>query len=322
MRVLESAAGGHATAEAIAAGANLAGKLAVITGGSSGIGFETARSLAGAGATVFIGGQDAAKLADAADRLRAPGHTVHARQLDLMEIASVDAFANAVLALGRPVDLLIANAGIMATPLRRTPSGVESQFMTNVVGHAILLSRLAGALSPADDGRFISLSSTAHHLSPVLFDDLQFARTPYDPWVAYGQSKSGSALLAVRAAAALGPRGIAALAVHPGMIQTGLTRHLAVTDIAESTRLAEGDAADAMIALFKDIPHGAATTVWAAVEPTLRGRGPLYLEDTRIAEPIDRPNRTHGVMPHVLDPAAADRLWSEIEAIAGRDLPL
>ncbi|WP_103729894.1 SDR family NAD(P)-dependent oxidoreductase [Novosphingobium sp. HII-3] len=312
----------NTSAEEIASAVDLTGRLAVITGGSVGLGYETARVLARAGAEVFIAARRSDVLEAAAAALEAEGARVRYHVVDHMSVESVDVLADAILALDRPVDMLIANAGIMACPLSRTEVGVESQFMTNVVAHAVLLSRLAKTLVRSDDGRFVSLSSTGHHLSPVNFNDLQFELRPYDKWQAYGQSKTGCALLAVKAAGELGARGVSAFAVHPGMIQTELGRHLG-EDHRKSTEERLGkNAAEAFYALFKDVQRGAATSVWAATEPDLKGRGPLYLEDANIAERIDAPNRTYGVLDYALDAKAADRLWSEIEVMVGRQLPL
>ncbi|MDO7836414.1 SDR family NAD(P)-dependent oxidoreductase [Sphingobium sp. HBC34] len=308
------------SAEEIARAVDLTGKLAVITGGAAGLGLETARALALAGADIFIAGRRPQVVAAAAQKLSETGQIVHSAVLDLMSVESVDAFADAVLALERPVDMLIANAGIMACPLQRTAKGIESQFMTNVVGHAVLLSRLARALAQSDDGRFVSLSSTAHHMSPVHFDDIQFERRPYEKWSAYGQSKTGNVLLAVKAAKALGPKGVSCFALHPGMIRTELSRSLDDSDLTQfSSTTAEGQpVAD----LFKDVPRGASTSVWAATSPALRGKGPLYLEDNKVAELLTKPARYHGVSAYALDPESADRLWTEIETIVERELPL
>lgn len=310
----------ESSAEEIASVVDLSGKLAVITGGSAGLGFETARALAKAGADVFIAGRRDDVVKDAAAQLAGLGRPVFSATLDLMSLESVDAFAHAVLALGRPVDMLIANAGIMACPLERTADGVESQFMTNVVGHAVLLSRLSEALARSGDGRFVSLSSTAHQLSPVRFVDLHFERQPYEKWTAYGQSKTGNVLLAVKAAKEMGPRGVTCVAVHPGMIQTELSRSL--TDEDKKIFSDADEQSRALLALFKDVPRGAATSVWAATEPALKGKGPLYLEDSRVADVIEEANRESGVMTYALDADAAERLWTEVEKIAGRQLPL
>lgn len=311
------------SAEEIAAAVDLRGKLAVITGGSVGLGRETARVLARSGAEIFISARRAEVLKETAQALEENGAKVHYHAVDHMSVDSVDALADAVLALGRPVDMLIANAGIMACPLARTPDGVESQLMTNVVAHAVLLSRLAPALVESDDARFVSLSSTGHHLSAILFDDLNFERHPYDKWQAYGQSKTGSALLAVKASKELGSRGVTAFAVHPGMIQTELGRFLDEADMIKTTEDSVGkNGAKAFLALFKDVPRGAATTVWAATDPALKGKGPLYLEDAKVASRIEAPNRTEGVLDYARDPEAADRLWTAIEDIVGRKLPL
>ncbi|UZW58267.1 SDR family NAD(P)-dependent oxidoreductase (plasmid) [Sphingobium sp. JS3065] len=310
------------SAGTIAAAVDLTGKLTVITGGSVGLGFETARVLALAGANVIITGRREAVLRAAVNELQNSGATALGVPVDLMSVASVDRFADAVLALGRPVDLLIANAGIMAGPQQLSPEGIESQFMTNVVGHAVLLSRLANALVAAKNARYVSLSSLAHQLSPIRFDDLNFEAGTYDEWTAYGQSKTGSALLAVKAARALRQHGVAALAVHPGMITTELIR--SVTPESRAKLGPNSDPKNPEYWLMrKDIARGAATTVYAATDPSLAGKGPLYLEDNRIADVVSAPRATRdGVMAHALDPEAADRMWRMVEQIAGRALPL
>jgi len=310
------------TAAEVVQGVNLSGKLAVVTGGSEGLGLETARALRSAGADLFIGARSADKLTAAATQLRGEpaGGTVFTHPLDLMAPASVDAFADAVLALDRPVDILVNNAGIMAAPKAYTAEGIESQLATNFVGHAQLTSRLAGALAAASGARLVSLTSSGHQISPVLFDDPNFERAHYEPFVAYGQSKTACALLAVKAARHLGGRGVTAHAVHPGMIETDLGRFITDEDRARMAA-AMGDHARQM-PKFKTIEAGAATSVWAATADELAGKPPLYLEDCHVADRIDTRNFAHGVLPYALDEDAADKIWTAAETMLGRPLPL
>jgi len=307
-------------AEDVVAGFDLSGKLAVVTGGSVGLGKETARALAKAGADVFLGARSAQSLAAARQELLAGGaRGVHVHTLDLMDPHSVDAFAGAVLTLQRPVDILVNNAGIMACPLSRSALGIESQLATNYVGHALLSSLLAPALVKAGRARVVSLSSTGHHFSGVDFDDLNFERRPYHKWIAYGQSKTADSLLAVKLARALGSKGVTALAVHPGMILTDLGRFLTPEELKlDGSTLGK----DAKLPPMKTVETGAATSVWAVTATALEGRGPLYLEDCRVAPVVDGPNYGYGVLRYALDEEAAVRLWSAAERLLDRRLPL
>lgn len=299
----------------------MSGKVAVITGGGGGLGFETARCLMAAGADVIIGGRTPDKIRDAADSLAKtyPDLEVHSFTLDLADLESVDRFADDVIALGRPIDLLIANAGIMACPLARTNIGLEMQFGTNYVGHALLISRLASSLRTDSDTRVVCLSSSGHHFSPVTLDDLNFQERDYDKWVAYGQSKTACALLARKVQTDMSDRNVTGLAVHPGVIGTGLMRHLTKDDYVALRK--RPDAPDPSSRKRKNVEQGAATTVWAASEPSLKGKF-AYLEDCQIAQPIEQPNTVSGVLPYAEDPVTADRLWAETEELIGRKLPL
>ena len=308
------------TAEEALGSIDLTGKLAVITGGSTGIGKETARVLAKAGADIFIGARDVEKLETARNELaaNAPGKIYSAR-LDLMEPASANEFADAVLELNRPIDLLINNAGVMATPLKRNSLGMEMQYATNYVGHAIITSRLAPALVKAGESRLVSLSSLGHQFSPPVLDDLNFNQREYDKFASYGQSKTGNILLAVKVAKELGDKGVTALAVHPGMIETELTRYMSQEELEAATvKTIEGSGQDIPI---KTIPQGAATTVWAATAPEFKGKGPLYLEDCRVARIVEEPNMTDGVLPYALDEELAEALWQKTEELLGQSLP-
>jgi NAD(P)-dependent dehydrogenase (short-subunit alcohol dehydrogenase family) len=308
----------NATADDVVAGMDLSGKLAVITGGAAGIGKETARSLLSRGAHVIIGGRNQAVIEAAAKEL-SPAGAVLTRELDLLSLRSVSQFADWVISLDRPLDLLILNAGIMAAPLARSAEGIESQLATNFVGHAALTSKLVPALLAAAEPRVVSLSSSAHQMSPVVFSDINFERRAYDPWEAYGQSKTANALLAVRIWNELGPRGVTAHAVHPGGVFTGLMKHVTGDVAAVLSRRYKFDTSKVQV---KTIPQGAATSVWAATEPTLRNRPAHYFHDCRAAEVLDAPVYTHGVMRYALDSDNAAALWSAAEKMIGSKLPL
>jgi NAD(P)-dependent dehydrogenase (short-subunit alcohol dehydrogenase family) len=308
----------NSTAEDVVAGIDLSGKLAIVTGGAAGIGRETARALASRGADVIIAGRNKAVVQSAAKEL-ASSATVLARELDLLSLKSVSEFAQWVISLGRPLDLLILNAGIMAAPLSRSAEGIESQLATNFIGHAVLTSQLAPALLAAAEPRVVSLSSSAHQMSPVVFGDINFERRAYDPWEAYGQSKTANALLAVRVWSELGSRGVTAHAVHPGGVFTGLMKHVTGDVAAVLSQRYKFDTSKVQV---KTVPQGAATSVWAATEPDLRNRPALYLHDCGVAEVLDAPVYTHGVMRYALDGDNAASLWRAAEKLIGAKLPL
>ncbi len=314
---VESPFGAESTAAEVLAGKNLSGKLAVVTGAGAGIGKATARALAEAGADVVLAGRTAealeavrAELAATAKRRLMP------ERVDLLSLKSCVDFADRVTALGRPLDMLILNAGVMATPFEQTPDGVELQMAANFLGHALIASRLAPALVRADDPRLVSVSSVAHQASPIMFDDMNFDRRPYDAWDSYAQSKTASVLLAVRAADALGDR-ISAFSLHPGGVFTGLLKHMSPDIGAELADRLQVDFSDVKV---KSPEQGAATTVWAASEPGLRGQGMLYLEDCHVAPLLDEPTHKRGVMPYALDSANAERLFVEMGKKAGVEL--
>lgn len=319
---IESPFNASTTAEQALGATDLSGKLVVITGGSAGIGKETARVLANAGADIVIGARALEKLDAAKTELAAEsGSQIFTEILDLAEPASVDAFADAVLALDRPIDILINNAGIMATPLERNSLGIESQLATNYVGHAQLTSLLAPAMLRADESRLVSLTSSGHQASGVLIDDVNWEQNKYNKWAAYGQAKTGNSLLAFKVANALGDKGVTALAVHPGYIQTELGRYMKEneweTAMEATAKMSGKDAAS-----VKSVPQGAATSVWAATASELKGKGPLYLEDCQVAKIIGKPNMLNGVVNHALDAEMAEQLWSKAEELLGRSLPL
>jgi NAD(P)-dependent dehydrogenase (short-subunit alcohol dehydrogenase family) len=244
---------------------------------------------------------------------------VLAQELDLLSLSSVRAFAASVISRNRPVDLLILNAGVMACPLSRSPEGIEAQLATNYIGHACLSSALAPVLLKATEPRVIALSSTAHQMSPIVFSDINYERRAYDPWEAYAQSKTATALLAVKISHELGASGITAHALHPGGVMTGLLKHMTGNIAAELSSRYKFDTSNIKV---KTIQEGAATSVWAATEPTLRNRPTCYLEDCRVAELLDAPIYTRGVMRYALDGDNAAALWRAAEKMIGAKLPL
>ncbi|MFI0815183.1 SDR family NAD(P)-dependent oxidoreductase [Streptomyces sp. NPDC021098] len=299
--------GPRSTATEVAADADLSGKRAIVTGASSGIGTETARALAAAGAEVTLAVRDlAAGAAVAAAITEATGNKeVRVAPLELADPSSVAAF---VAAWDGPLHVLVDNAGVMALPdLQLTPHGWETQFAVNHLGHFALTLGLRPALAAADGARVVSVSSAGHLLSPVVFDDPHFAFRPYDPWQAYGQSKTANILFAVGAAARWADDGIVVNAIAPGSVPTNLTRHM---DRAPGT-VAEG--------LRKTVEQGAATTVLLAASPLLEGVSGRYFADCAEALPVTRrPSMApvtaefmNAVAPYALDPASADRLWEE-----------
>ena len=298
--------GARSTALQVVDGISLHGRQAIVTGGASGLGLETTRALAHAGATVTLAVRNAAQGQAAIDALRAenPAAQLRLAHLDLADLASVRAFA--ATWGGAPLHILINNAAIMACPLTRTAQGWEAQFATNHIGHFALTTALLPALKAGAPSRLVALSSTGHKLGGVDFDDIHFERRPYNKWLAYGQAKSANAMMALGVHIKHAADGITANAVHPGGIMTGLQKYLPHEEMAALGWLKpDGTPLD----IFKTPAQGAATSVWAATSPLLQGRGGLYLEDCGIGQPAPASNRVSGFSPHVADPAGAERLW-------------
>jgi len=291
---------GSTTAAEVVADLDLGGRRAVVTGGASGIGVETARALAAAGACVTLAVRDVdAGVATAAAITESTGNElVSVAPLDLADPTSVRAF---VSTWDGPLHMLVNNAGVMATPLTRTPRRWELQFATNHLGHFALTTGLFPALLAAGGARVVSVSSGAHLRSAVDFDDIHFHGRPYDPWIAYGQSKTANVLFAVEANRRWSGDGIAVNAVMPGGIRTGLQRHL------DTDELAAMDARSSGIG-WKTPEQGAATSVLLAASPLVEGIGGRYFEDCAEALPADG-TYGRGVAPYALDPEAAERLW-------------
>jgi len=305
--------GMRSTAAEVIAGIDQSGKTALVTGGYSGLGLETVRALAGAGAKVFVGARrpDAA----AADLSGVAGD-VTILTLDLADPASIDAFAADLASRTDKIDILINNAAIMACPLARDARGYESQFATNHLGHFQMTARIWPLLKAAGAGtRIVALSSIGHARSGVDLEDLHFERRAYDKWTAYGQAKSANALFAIHLDAIGKPLGIRAFAVHPGGIKTPLQRHL-----TDEEQMAMGwiDKDGNVNPLFKTVEQGAATSIWCATSPQLDGEGGVYCEDCNIAAFWEEGMNPYiAVRPHAVDREMAASLWTVSEAMAG-----
>jgi NAD(P)-dependent dehydrogenase (short-subunit alcohol dehydrogenase family) len=290
--------GFHSTAAEVIAGVDLAGKRAIITGGAAGIGIETARalSIAGAAVTLAVRRPDAAEAVAEELRQSVGNPAVDVMHLDLSDLRSVRAF---ITAWKGPLHILINNAGIMAVPeLQKTPQGFELQFGTNFLGHFALTTGLHRALAAGRGARVVSLSSTGHLFSPVMFDDLGFDFIPYTPIVAYGQSKTANALLAVGITHRWASDGIRSNALHPGAIATGLQKYTGGLKTPVEKR--------------KTLTQGAATSVMLAASPLLEGISGFYFEDCNQAQQVTkRPTDfTGGYAAYAVSRAYAERLWN------------
>lgn len=299
---LDSGFGPRTTASDVLTGIDLTGKRAIVTGGHSGLGLETTKALAAAGAQVIIGARNSEAARTATRDI--PDVTLDA--LDLGDLASVDLFAKRLLASGHHIDMLINNAGIMACPETRVGPGWEAQFATNHLGHFALTNLIWPLLEGG--ARVVSVSSAGHHASPIRWDDVQFTGG-YDKWLAYGQSKTANALFVVHLDRIGRDRGIRAFSLHPGKIFTPLQRHLTQTEMtAEGWLDTNGNPADPT---FKTPAQGAATQVWAATSPRLDGLGGLYCEDCDVAVRAETAGEPFvGVKAYATDADEAERLWN------------
>jgi NAD(P)-dependent dehydrogenase (short-subunit alcohol dehydrogenase family) len=291
-------------------GIDLTGRRAIVTGGASGIGIETARALAGAGAEVTLAVRNLEAGQHTAEDVTATtgNKQVRVAPLDLADQASVASF---VAAWDGPLHILVNNAGLMASPEMRTPQGWELQFATNHLGHFALATGLHGALAAAGGARVVSVSSSAHLRSPVVFDDIHFRQRAYEPWAAYGQSKTANVLFAVEATRRWAGDGITVNALMPGGIRTNLQRYVTDEDLAR-LRAESGPAAPS----WKTPEQGAATSMLVATSPLLEGVGGRYFEDCNEAG-LNQPGTRRGVAAYALDPEAAERLWQvSVETLA------
>jgi NAD(P)-dependent dehydrogenase (short-subunit alcohol dehydrogenase family) len=306
-------------------GIDLRGKRILVTGVSAGLGVETARSLAADGAHVIGAARDLAKAENATTQVRKDATvgsgSFELIELDLASLQNVRACADGLLAKGESLDAIIANAGVMATPFGHTADGFETQFGTNHLGHFVLVNRIAPLLR--EGGRLINLSSAGHRFSNVDLEDPNFERTPYDPFVAYGRSKTANILFAVAFDKRHRSRGVRAAAVHPGGVQTELSRHMGadatqkVVDHINQRMAAEGKGPFQ----FKTIPQGAATSVWAAVVAPADEVGGQYCENCHVGkivpDDVTITAVSEGVRSYALDPKSAEALWKKSEEMVG-----
>src|SRR6202789_3560085 len=320
----QTAFGTTSTTEDVLSGVNLKGKRILVTGVSAGLGVETARSLAAHGAHVVGAARDLNKAKAATEQVRkdaANGGSFEPVELDLATLKSVRACADRLLPKGEPFDVVIANAGVMATPLGYTADGFETQFGTNHLGHFVLVNRIAPLIRSG--GRLINLSSLGHRYSNVDLDDPNFERTPYEPFVAYGRSKTANILFAVAFDKRHNQRGVRAAAVHPGGIHTELGRHVDPSRIKgmfeqmNKQLAAEGKPPFQ----WKTIPQGAATSVWAAVVAPADEIGGRYCENCHVGQVVPDDVTisaiSEGVRGYALDPNTAAALWKKSEELVG-----
>jgi NAD(P)-dependent dehydrogenase (short-subunit alcohol dehydrogenase family) len=315
--------GATSTTDEVLEGVNLNGKRILVTGVSAGLGVETARTLAAHGAQVVGAARDLDKAKTATEQVRAEaakGGGLELVELDLASLTSVRACADGLVSAGKPFDLIIANAGIMACPKSQTSDGFETQFGTNHLGHFVLVNRIASLLKSAS--RLVNLSSAGHRFADVDLDDPNFERTPYTEFGAYGRSKTANILFAVEFDRRHKANGVRATAVHPGGIQTELSRHMTPEVRQQLTaRLERINAANAAAGLppftYKTIPQGAATSVWAGVVASADEVGGRYCEDCHVAERGEGVEAMAGVRAYALDSDHAKALWAKSEEMVG-----
>jgi NAD(P)-dependent dehydrogenase (short-subunit alcohol dehydrogenase family) len=311
--------GAETTTDDVLEGVDLKGKRVLVTGVSAGLGVETARALVAHGAPVVGAARDLtkAKAATAGVRAGANGGGLELVELDLASLDGVRVCADALVDAGEPFDLVIANAGVMACPYGKTVDGFETQFGTNHLGHFVLVNRITSLMKRGS--RLVNVSSAGHRYSDVDLDDPNFERTPYDPWVAYGRSKTANILFAVEFDRRHKAEGVRATALHPGGIQTELSRHIGEEGIKQLVERvnAQTRAAGEPDFKFKTIPQGAATSVWAGVVATADEVGGRYCEDCHVAEIEPNSAKRAGVKPYALDPETAKALWAKSEEMVG-----
>jgi NAD(P)-dependent dehydrogenase (short-subunit alcohol dehydrogenase family) len=317
--------GATSTTEEVLQGVNLKGKRILVTGVSAGLGIETARALVAHGAYVVGAARDLKKAETATAEVRKAaeknGGGFELVQLDLGDLASVRACADGLVKKGEPFDVVIANAGVMATPQGKTKDGFETQFGTNHLGHFVLVNRIAKLIR--DGGRLVNLSSAGHRFSDVSIEDPSFEKTPYEPWAAYGRSKTANVLFSVEFDRRHRGRGVRATAVHPGGIQTELTRHIDLKEIEDRINQINKQLASEGQGPFqwKTVPQGAATSVWAGVVAPGDEVGGKYCENCHVGKAMaDNAEITmisEGVRGYALDAKNAEALWKKSEELVG-----
>ncbi|MDQ0322679.1 NAD(P)-dependent dehydrogenase (short-subunit alcohol dehydrogenase family) [Pararhizobium capsulatum DSM 1112] len=318
--------GATSTTDDVLAGIDLSGKRVLVTGVSAGLGVETARALAAHGASVVGAARDLAKAQAATAVVREQaknGGGLDLIELDLASLASVRAAADGLVADGRPFDLVIANAGVMAAPFGHTTDGFETQFGTNHLGHFVFINRIASLIAPG--GRLVNVASSGHRFSDVDLDDPNFERTPYEPMQAYGRSKTANILFAVEFDRRHKGRGVRATALHPGGIRTELGRHIG-EDVLDGmlVRINAELATEGLPAYqWKPIPQGAATSVWAGVVAAADEVGGRYCENCHVSKVTDGLINpvSEGVRSYALDPQHAKALWAKSEELVGERFP-
>ena len=300
--------GRESTTDDVLEGIDLTGRHALVTGASAGLGVETTRALAAHGAKVTMAVRDLPKAEAARAGILAsvPDADLELRELDLASLASARAFVDGFLADHSSLDLLINNAGLMACPQGTTADGFELQLGTNHLGHFVVARGLLPLLAATDGSRAVLLSSAGHRMGDVDLDDPWFERTPYDPWMAYGRSKTANVLTAVALDHRLADHGSQAFAVHPGGIMTELSRHLTDETLQQLIRLRPPGEKP----FWKTVEQGSATTCYAATSPDLDGKRAWYLEDCHLAELTDDPMSSAGVRAYAVDPDRAEALWT------------
>lgn len=300
-------------------GVDLSGKRVLVTGVSAGLGVETVRTLLAHGAQVMGAARDLSKARRATETLTSAipkGAALELVELDLACLTSVRDCADKLSRAGKPFDLIIANAGVMACPQTRTVDGFDMQFGTNHLGHFVLVNRLTSLLKPAS--RLVSLSSAAHRFADVDLQDPNFEQTPYNEFEAYGRSKTANVLFAVEFDRRHKHRGIRAVAVHPGVIQTELNRHMTPEVIRRRmAQLNANQPAGTPAVQYKTKAQGAATSVWAGLVAAAEEVGARYCEDCHVAKIVTDPNLRFGVRPYALDPEHAKVLWAKSEEMVG-----
>ena len=307
----------ESTADEVLEGVDLSGKHVLVTGVSAGLGVETARSIVAHGGTVVGTARDLAKARTA---LAAAGNpAVELVEVDLASLASVRKGADELVKRGKPFDVIIANAGVMACPKGKTSDGFETQFGTNHLGHFVFINRLVPLLRSGS--RIVTLSSAGHQISDVNIDDPNFERTEYQPFISYGRSKTANILYAVALDNRLKSRGIRATSLHPGGIQTELGRHM-TPELLEQMRARVSKDTSGRVFKFKTVPQGSATSVWASFVAPADAVGGRYCEDCHVCQVNDDTTSRAGVRSYALNLQHADDLWRKSEEMVGERFPL